>query len=119
MSAESFEESSPEEALPAPDAPAGSLPAPDAPAGSLPAPQQAAGALPAPEGSAGALPPPMERFLAQPAQMPHPTYYPFFLAMGVAFIAWGLIATWVLTVGGLIVFIISLIGWINILRHEH
>lgn len=48
-----------------------------------------------------------------------PTYYPFFLAMGVAFIAWGLIATWVLTVGGLLVFIISLIGWINILRHEH
>ncbi|HEV2482744.1 MAG TPA: hypothetical protein VGS79_23925 [Puia sp.] len=85
---------------------------------SLPAPYAPAGSLPAPEQAAGALPPPMERFTAKPAKLPMPTYWPFFLAMGIAFIGWGLISTWVLTVGGGIVFIISLIGWINILRHE-
>jgi hypothetical protein len=40
------------------------------------------------------------------------------MAMGLAFFGWGLISTWLIAVGGLIVFIISLIGWINILRHE-
>jgi hypothetical protein len=38
--------------------------------------------------------------------------------MGLAFIGWGLIATWLITAGGLIVFVIALIGWINILDHE-
>lgn len=92
------------------------------PEGSNPTPRgalPALPALPAPEAPAGALPPPMERFPARPTQMPHPTYYPFFLAMGVAFIGWGLISTWIITVGGLILLLISLIGWINILRHEH
>jgi hypothetical protein len=58
-------------------------------------------------------------FPAKPKKLPHPTYWPFFMAMGIAFIGWGLIATWIITAGGLIVFIISLIGWINILRHEN
>lgn len=64
------------------------------------------------------LPPPGERFLAQPSQLPEPTYWPFFMAAGLCFIGWGLISTWLIAVGGLIVFVISLVGWINILRHE-
>lgn len=63
-------------------------------------------------------PPPTETFPARPTRLPEPTYWPFFMAMGLAFIGWGLIATWLITAGGLIVFVIALIGWINILRHE-
>lgn len=65
-----------------------------------------------------ALPPSEPRFPAKPEQLPEPTYWPFFMAMGLAFTGWGLISTWLITAGGLIVFAISLIQWIKILRHE-
>jgi hypothetical protein len=55
---------------------------------------------------------------AKPEILPKPTYWPFFLAMGLAFIFWGLLTTWVILVTGAIIFVISLIGWINILRYE-
>lgn len=55
---------------------------------------------------------------AKPAELPEPTYWPFFLALGLAFAGWGLLSNWLVSVGGLIVFVIALIGWINILRHE-
>lgn len=64
------------------------------------------------------LPPPVDRFPAQPSHLPEPTYWPFFMAIGLAFIGWGLISTWLIAAGGAVVFVISLIGWINILRHE-
>lgn len=81
-----------------------------------PAPKEEALLPPNPEGPK--LPPPGERFLAQPSQLPDPTYWPFFMAIGLCFIGWGLISTWLIGAGGLIVFVISLVGWINILRHE-
>lgn len=74
-------------------------------------------ALP-PSATHEALPPPGTTFPAKPAHLPEPTFWPFFMAIGITFIAWGLISTWMIAVGGLIVFIISLVGWINILRHE-
>lgn len=55
---------------------------------------------------------------AQPEQLPKPTYWPFFLAMGLAFMFWGLLTTWVILTAGVLIFIVSLIGWINLLRHE-
>jgi hypothetical protein len=55
---------------------------------------------------------------AKPEHLPKPTYWPFFLAMGLAFIFWGLLTTWVILVTGGIIFVISLVGWINILRYE-
>jgi hypothetical protein len=55
---------------------------------------------------------------ARPEHLPSPTYWPFFMALGLAFAGWGLLSAWLISVGGLIVFIIALIGWINILRHE-
>lgn len=55
---------------------------------------------------------------ARPERLPAPTYWPFFLAVGLAFVFWGLLTTWVILVAGLIVFAIALAGWINILRHE-
>ncbi|NML65430.1 hypothetical protein HHL22_09460 [Hymenobacter sp. RP-2-7] len=55
---------------------------------------------------------------ARPERLPKPTYWPFFLAVGLAFIFWGLLTTWVILAAGLLIFAISLGGWINILRHE-
>ncbi|MEO6850032.1 MAG: cytochrome c oxidase subunit 4 [Mucilaginibacter sp.] len=55
---------------------------------------------------------------AKPEILPKPTYWPFFLAMGLAFIFWGLLTTWVILLTGALIFINALIGWINILRHE-
>jgi hypothetical protein len=55
---------------------------------------------------------------AKPEHLPEPTYWPFFMSTGLMFAGWGLLTTWLISVAGLIMFIISLIGWINILRHE-
>ena len=59
-----------------------------------------------------------ELIKAKPELLPKPTYWPFFLAMGIMFIAWGLLTIWIISVAGLILLVISLAGWINILRHE-
>ncbi len=59
-----------------------------------------------------------EKVKAKPEVLPEPTYWPFFLAMGLMFAGWGLLTIWLISVAGLLVFVISLIGWINILRHE-
>ena len=55
---------------------------------------------------------------AVPGELPEPTYWPFYLAMGLMFSAWGLLTMWEFSLLGLILIIISLVGWINILRHE-
>ena len=51
--------------------------------------------------------------------LPHPTYFPAGLAMGVAFIFWGLITTWVVWLVGVVLFITALAGWISEIRHEY
>jgi hypothetical protein len=55
---------------------------------------------------------------ASPHRLPKPTYWPFFLALGMTFIFWGLLTTWVILLAGFLVLATSLYGWINILRHE-
>lgn len=55
---------------------------------------------------------------AQPRKMPRPTYWPFFLAMGLAFLFWGLLTNWMIGAAGLIILGIALTGWITDLRHE-
>ena len=59
-----------------------------------------------------------EKVKAKPEHLPKPTYWPFFMALGLMFIGWGLLSTWLFSVAGLIVFIVSLFGWINNMRHE-
>ncbi len=61
---------------------------------------------------------PNELAKARPEKLPKPTYWPFFLAMGIMFLAWGLLTIWLISLAGLIIFIISLAGWINDLRNE-
>ena len=50
--------------------------------------------------------------------LPRPTYFPAGLAMGIAFIFWGLITSLVVFVVGLALFIASLAGWITEIRYE-
>ncbi|MEP6626394.1 MAG: hypothetical protein ABJA32_00370 [Ginsengibacter sp.] len=59
-----------------------------------------------------------ENVKAKPEVLPEPTYWPFFLAMGLAFLGWGLLTTWLISLAGFIILVIALVGWINILRHE-
>ncbi len=49
----------------------------------------------------------------KPAVLPEPTYSPAILALGIVFFAWGLIVTWMLSVVGLVLMFIALIGWIR------
>jgi hypothetical protein len=56
--------------------------------------------------------------LPRPAHLPHPTYWPAVLAMGIVFFAWGLVTNPVVTVVGLVVFFVALIGWIGDMRHD-
>jgi len=50
--------------------------------------------------------------------LPRPTYFPAGLAMGIAFLFWGLITSSVTIVVGLALFIASLAGWIMEIRYE-
>jgi hypothetical protein len=50
--------------------------------------------------------------------LPRPTYFPAGLAMGIAFLFWGLITSLVTFLVGLALFIASLAGWITEIRYE-
>lgn len=60
----------------------------------------------------------IKKIKAKPEHLPKPTYWPFFLALGLMFAGWGLLSNWLFSIIGLIVFGISLFGWINNLRNE-
>jgi len=50
--------------------------------------------------------------------LPHPTYFPAGMAMGVTFFFWGLITSWVIIAIGAGLFVAALAGWITDIRHE-
>jgi hypothetical protein len=53
-----------------------------------------------------------------PEKTPPPTFWPVSLAMSIIFILWGIISTWVISVVGLILFGISVRGWVMDLLNE-
>jgi len=61
---------------------------------------------------------PQEFIKAKPERLPKPTYWPFFMALGLMFMCWGLLTIWIISAAGFVVFVLSLGAWINILRHE-
>jgi hypothetical protein len=64
-------------------------------------------------------PAPKSNWIALPhGHLPHPTYFPAGMAMGVAFFFWGLITSWVITLVGAGLFAAALAGWITDIRHE-
>lgn len=66
---------------------------------------------PAPRGQKRWIPLPLEH-------LPLPTYWPAGLALAITFIFWGLITSWVIWAVGLLLFAVSIGGWIQDIRHE-
>ncbi len=55
---------------------------------------------------------------ARPEKTPRPTYWPVVLALGVAFLFWGLVNDIFIIGLGVIFFLMGAAGWIGELRHE-
>ena len=53
-----------------------------------------------------------KRYKAQPQELPPPTYWPFFTALSVVLMFWGILTSWIITGIGFILFTIALAGWI-------
>ncbi len=53
------------------------------------------------------------------AHLPRPTYWPVVLAVGIMFLAWGIVTTVAISVIGLALLALALGGWIGELRHDH
>jgi hypothetical protein len=54
----------------------------------------------------------------KPEHVPNPTYWPAVLALGVTFLVWGLITSYVISAVGLALFGLALGGWIWEMRHD-
>jgi hypothetical protein len=51
--------------------------------------------------------------------IPEPTYMPVVMAIGIICMLWGIVTTYLITLVGVVFFVISIWGWIGELRHEH
>ncbi|MCA1667578.1 MAG: cytochrome c oxidase subunit 4 [Thermomicrobia bacterium] len=51
------------------------------------------------------------------AHLPRPTYWPVVLAVGVMFLAWGIVTTIAISIIGVILLALGIGGWIGELRH--
>jgi hypothetical protein len=51
-----------------------------------------------------------------PERLPRPTYWPAVMAVGIMTLLWGLLGSMILTGAGVLLFIVSVIGWIKELR---
>ncbi len=56
--------------------------------------------------------------IARPEELPSPTYWPFFLALGTVFMFWGILTTWIISGMGLVLFCVALAGWVTDLFKE-
>ncbi len=54
----------------------------------------------------------------KPEAVPRSTSWPAALALGTSLVGWGLITSPVVLAIGLVVFVVSLRGWIGEIRHE-
>lgn len=54
----------------------------------------------------------------KPETIPEPTYWPATIALGIAFIMWGIISNIFVFGMGLILFVTGMAGWIGDLLHE-
>jgi hypothetical protein len=55
---------------------------------------------------------------ARPEIIPRPTPWPTGMAFGITLLMWGFITSIVLILVGLVVVVVSLVGWIGEIRHE-
>lgn len=54
----------------------------------------------------------------RPYVIPRATYWPAMMAFGITFLLWGFVTSLVVLFAGVIVFAVSLAGWIGEMRHE-
>lgn len=71
------------------------------------------------EGSPEAARASVEWIKPQGVNIPEPTYMPLVLALGVMCIFWGIVTTYLMSLVGVVFFVIGISGWIGDLRHEH
>jgi hypothetical protein len=53
-----------------------------------------------------------------PEHLVKPTYWPQVLALGIAFLLWGVISNLFISVIGLALFVLALSNWVRELRHD-
>jgi hypothetical protein len=49
----------------------------------------------------------------KPEKLPHPTWVPAALALGIVFLLWGIATTWLISGVGFVLFLLSLAQWIR------
>jgi hypothetical protein len=54
-----------------------------------------------------------------PESLPKPTYWPAVMAVAIMSILWGIVTSPLVSLGGFILFIASVVGWIGDLWHGH
>jgi len=59
-----------------------------------------------------------DRSEAKPAILPEPTFWPVTLALASTLLFWGILTTWIISAAGLVLFVLSLSGWIRDLLRE-
>jgi hypothetical protein len=58
-------------------------------------------------------------FKLEAESLPKPTYWPAVMAVALMGIFWGIVTSPLVTAGGIILFIVSIAGWIGDLWHGH
>lgn len=56
--------------------------------------------------------------IPKPEFIPRPTYYPITFALAAVLTLFGIIILWPMTIVGIVLLVISLIGWIGEMRHD-
>jgi hypothetical protein len=56
--------------------------------------------------------------IARPEKPPRSTLYPAALSLGATLIVWGLVSSLIVTGFGVVLFAVSMAGWIKEIRHE-
>ncbi len=74
-------------------------------------PSQPPSQVPAPAHHDGWIP-------LHPEPLPQPTSWPATLAFAVTFMLWGIVSSPIITGVGVLLFVVSLAGWIGDIRHE-
>lgn len=54
----------------------------------------------------------------KPETLPRPTYWPATMALGIVFVAWGVVTTYIVAIVGATLVALALAGWIGEIRHE-
>ena len=53
-----------------------------------------------------------------PEKIPEPTVWPLVQAFGATLIAWGVVTSWIISVVGLLLFVVGTGGWVADMRHD-